>query len=631
MPIRELQTINSSGELTEIKLNDTAAGSRLLTSDEINQLISDTNISSHLTDLDNPHQVTATQLGLGNIDNTADLDKPISTATQTVLDDVLYSTGTKQMHSLSTTPAITGTIYPIDGTTVSAGVYGLTVIGSDIRAEFPIGTYITIRDNATTILGYRVVIGNYYDAGQNQIYYKGVITGTIYDFAEVDGFNYEPNVDYDVVTKKYVVDSIGTATTDVYVPYTGANTDVNLGANNLSTTGNVYGTNPAGTAGVFANNLTFSNNSDPSLYGGVVRGSAVAGGHIVNIPDAAGTLALLSDITGTNSGTNTGDQDLSVLVPYTGATGDVNIGEHFISYGGAKYHAYTYLEILALVSPVEGMMVWNTTTKKFNQYNGSLWQEMTSGAGGGTVTSVAISGSDGIEVDSGSPITSAGTIALGINKTTLLAHINVADGADVGTVTSITSSTTDQLTVATGTTTPALSIITGAVASASNALVTADSIYDFIMGLYWEPTYSNLYAVARSGLAIGTIDTWVPITGLTKGLNNNITQGTAGFTIIDYGVYDIHINGSFEYTVTGAGTTSEVNIAVFLDGAEQTNLEVKASSTDGVNIAFSIGGLLDLYTDAVISFAVKSTEIGTFGISYGGVVINKIGPANLPA
>jgi len=38
-------------------------------------------------------------------------------------------------------------------------------------------------------------------------------------------------------------------------------------------------------------------------------------------------------------------------------------------------------------------------------------------AGGtGTVTSVAVSGSDGIEVDSGSPITEAGTIALGVNK-----------------------------------------------------------------------------------------------------------------------------------------------------------------------------------------------------------------------
>ena len=46
---------------------------------------------------------------------------------------------------------------------------------------------------------------------------------------------------------------------------------------------------------------------------------------------------------------------------------------------------------------------------------------------GGTVTSVAVSGSDGIEVDSGSPITTSGTIALGVNKATLLAHLGLSD------------------------------------------------------------------------------------------------------------------------------------------------------------------------------------------------------------
>jgi hypothetical protein len=52
------------------------------------------------------------------------------------------------------------------------------------------------------------------------------------------------------------------------------------------------------------------------------------------------------------------------------------------------------------------------------------------GGGSGTVTSVAVTGSDGIEVDSGSPITTSGTIALGVNAGTLRSHINVADGAN---------------------------------------------------------------------------------------------------------------------------------------------------------------------------------------------------------
>ena len=37
-------------------------------------------ISAHKKDTDNPHNVTATQIGLGNVDNTSDMDKPVSTA-----------------------------------------------------------------------------------------------------------------------------------------------------------------------------------------------------------------------------------------------------------------------------------------------------------------------------------------------------------------------------------------------------------------------------------------------------------------------------------------------------------------------------------------------------------------------
>lgn len=42
--------------------------------------------NNHLEDYNNPHQVTKEQVGLGNVDNTADIDKPISTAVQEALD-----------------------------------------------------------------------------------------------------------------------------------------------------------------------------------------------------------------------------------------------------------------------------------------------------------------------------------------------------------------------------------------------------------------------------------------------------------------------------------------------------------------------------------------------------------------
>lgn len=42
-------------------------------------------IAEHVADDNNPHGVTASQVGLENVDNTSDLDKPVSTATQTAL------------------------------------------------------------------------------------------------------------------------------------------------------------------------------------------------------------------------------------------------------------------------------------------------------------------------------------------------------------------------------------------------------------------------------------------------------------------------------------------------------------------------------------------------------------------
>ena len=62
----------------------------------------------------------------------------------------------------------------------------------------------------------------------------------------------------------------------------------------------------------------------------------------------------------------------------------------------------------------------------------ALESDLPSGGGSGTVTSVAVSGSDGIEVDSGSPVTTSGTIALGLNKTTLLSFLGLSDTFPLG-------------------------------------------------------------------------------------------------------------------------------------------------------------------------------------------------------
>lgn len=42
-------------------------------------------LQAHISDIDNPHSVTKAQVGLGNVDNTSDANKPVSSATQTAL------------------------------------------------------------------------------------------------------------------------------------------------------------------------------------------------------------------------------------------------------------------------------------------------------------------------------------------------------------------------------------------------------------------------------------------------------------------------------------------------------------------------------------------------------------------
>jgi len=56
-----------------------------LTQTALNLKADDLDLTTHTNNTSNPHDVTKTQIGLSNVDNTSDLDKPISTATQTAL------------------------------------------------------------------------------------------------------------------------------------------------------------------------------------------------------------------------------------------------------------------------------------------------------------------------------------------------------------------------------------------------------------------------------------------------------------------------------------------------------------------------------------------------------------------
>lgn len=76
--IDEIQKLESYPEYSTLKTSiDTATS---------NSTSASTAITGHIQDRTNPHSVTKSQVGLGNADNTSDLDKPISNKTQEALD-----------------------------------------------------------------------------------------------------------------------------------------------------------------------------------------------------------------------------------------------------------------------------------------------------------------------------------------------------------------------------------------------------------------------------------------------------------------------------------------------------------------------------------------------------------------
>lgn len=54
---------------------------------------------THIASESNPHKVTKTQVGLGNVDNTSDMDKPVSTAMQEALDGKINKEGVEAVVS----------------------------------------------------------------------------------------------------------------------------------------------------------------------------------------------------------------------------------------------------------------------------------------------------------------------------------------------------------------------------------------------------------------------------------------------------------------------------------------------------------------------------------------------------
>ena len=179
--------------------------------------------------------------------------------------------------------------------------------------------------------------------------------------------------------------------------------------------------------------------------------------------------------------------------------------------------------------------------------------------------------------------------------------------AGAGTVTNVSSTTTNQLTVANPTTTPALTIATAAVANAETALATGDQIYDFVIGLGYSTTVGTVTSVAAgNGLSFTTITASGSVTlgtpsTVTSSTTNSVTAsshthalGSIDAADITTGITTVSRGGTGLGTVatsrmlTGNGTsalTAEANCTftgslLAVTGAITATGEITAYSSD---------------------------------------------------
>ena len=106
-----------------------------MTIDETSNESDDNSVSStHASDTSNPHEVTKAQVGLGNVDNTSDMNKPVSTAQATAIADAKKA-GTDAQSNLTTHINNTSNPHGVTASQVGAVPTSRTVNGKALSSN----------------------------------------------------------------------------------------------------------------------------------------------------------------------------------------------------------------------------------------------------------------------------------------------------------------------------------------------------------------------------------------------------------------------------------------------------------------------------------------------------------------
>ena len=103
---------------------------------------------SHIGNKSNPHGVTKSQVGLGNVDNTTDLNKPISTATQKALDGKASASHTHTSSQVGLGNVTNDAQVKRSEMGVSSGVATLDTTGKVPSSQLP--SYLALGETSST-------------------------------------------------------------------------------------------------------------------------------------------------------------------------------------------------------------------------------------------------------------------------------------------------------------------------------------------------------------------------------------------------------------------------------------------------------------------------------------------------
>jgi len=286
---------------------------------------------------------------------------------------------------------------------VGAGT-GIVVNANDVALDYS-GTNNFI-DSATNLEGTTIATSDtivYHDATDNNVK-KGLISdlpfsnnsGTVTSVA-ISGTD---GIDVDSGSP---ITTSGTITLGLSnVPNSSlANSSIDIAGSDISLGGQVTGDDII--ADVSAGQITNTQLVNSSI---TINGTATSLGGSINVGDINGVTAGNGLTGGGTSGTVTLNVGAGTLIDVAADTISVDLSELSTSTSNGDGD---YFVVVDTANAQKKLTKGNINISGFNNDAGFTTNT-------GTVTSVAISGSDGIDVDSGSPITGSGTIALGLSN-----------------------------------------------------------------------------------------------------------------------------------------------------------------------------------------------------------------------